>query len=197
MFTYSELESLANWNTIHPNFDLIDSIDPCKSVWRKEVEFPMMEQMEKSGVAEYKICTHGQDGHSTYFHFIFYPKAITKKFNEVFTESHIEFDVSIIYLSLLAPIAVFGRGKYQKWINDTSILEHHPGIDIDSLIEPTKPDKSELECYVLNLITKLGYNFPAISELRNVLPSDIKPYEYCICMPPWDKIFHILFSNAD
>jgi hypothetical protein len=42
-----------------------------------------------------------------------------------------------------------------------------------------------------------AYHFWTKDVLKEPLPSDITPYEYCLGDKPWDRVFHVLFANTE
>jgi len=97
-----------------------------------------------------------------------------------------------IYLSLLAPIAAVGRdtayitGKAQGYcmIEPASVLTYS---DLDSPFEQS----------VWRVIEDAGFRFLSPSEANTLLPADVEPYEYCLNKEPWNRVFHVLFSDTD
>lgn len=97
-----------------------------------------------------------------------------------------------IYLSLLAPVAALGR--YSSYI--TGKLQSACVFEPDSVL--TYEDlESRFEQSVWQAIQKGGFKILHPSEATALLPSDVLPHEYCLGRQPWDRVFHVLFSDTD
>ncbi|THD02726.1 hypothetical protein B1810_12420 [Panacagrimonas perspica] len=197
MFTVSELERLASWGSLESGFDLLDTIPRSESQWRKRIEHPLMTRLKRQCSASVVVSAHGQDGHSTYFHFFFHPDGALKRRPAPRGEELEQAEVSVVYLSLLTPVAVFGRGTYSVHRSPKGHGWSHPSIDLDTALDPAMSRLSDLEKCVLDAVADHGYRFPPLAELEAMLPAHIRPQEYCLGRQPWDKIFHVLFANTD
>jgi hypothetical protein len=97
----------------------------------------------------------------------------------------------LLYTSSLSKIAAiseatiyFAHGAYS-----------YSGIEPDQLLEPKDP--STLVGALSALLLKSGYHLISKAEALVPLPNGVQPYEYCLSKEPWNKVFHVLFSNTD
>ena len=98
------------------------------------------------------------------------------------------------YMSLLAPVAVFGRTVSKLYDNTWTRPQHH--LELSEVLDPTTAE-GDLETLLMAAVASTPYTFLSPEDVSQPLPEGVTPYEYCYCAEPWDKIFHILFSDTD
>jgi hypothetical protein len=97
-----------------------------------------------------------------------------------------------VCMSLLGPFAAIGRKT--AYISGNAFS--HGGLEPEELLVSGDP-ASEFERSVFSLIEAAGYGVLSPEQARERLPDGITPYEYCLGKEPWDRVFHVLFSDTD
>jgi hypothetical protein len=175
MLSFSELQKLAAWAPIAPDFGLERT-----NTYKDRVR-PVFESMSSLNGAEVRVMS-GEGGLSNYASaFVHNEKGRSGKVKGL-----------CVYLSLLAPLAAVGRdtayisGKARgyRMIEPTAVL------NFESL-------DSEFERYVWRAIESGGFRVLSPEEATSQLPEGVTPYEYCLNSEPWNRVFHVLFSDTD
>jgi len=175
MLNHSELANLSLWKPISPDFGM-DSF-----VYKTKI-LPIFQEIEDKGKGKVHLLTGGNSGLSNYASaFVYYPNHGYGQKSGLY-----------IYLSLLGPFAALGRGTVTFYVNGSG----------SSMIEPSnvlteQELKSDLEHLIHSLIKQAGFQILNPMQASEQLPADIIPFEYCLNHEPWDKLFHVLFSDTD
>jgi hypothetical protein len=174
MFPISDLKNLVEWKPIAPGFGRDD-----ENTYAVKVR-PIFREIEKLDRAEVRVMSDG--GLSNYASaFVHNRKSDCGNIKGLY-----------IYLSLLAPIAAIGRdtayvsGKAQGYC----MIEPSTVLDANSL-------ESDFEKSIWRAIEAGGYKLLTVEDATTALPKDVVPYEYCLNNEPWDRVFHVLFSDTD
>lgn len=97
-----------------------------------------------------------------------------------------------VCISLLGPYAAIGR--MVAYLQDTSqaysMIEPHEVLRRGDLQSP-------FEEAVFSAVETGGFHLLTPDEASVKLPADVQPYEYCLNAEPWDRVFHVLFSDTD
>lgn len=95
-----------------------------------------------------------------------------------------------VLLSLLGPYAVVAHAAF-------SVSARGWGW---SFLEPEQVEVlgvTGLDAGVVGVVRDHGYAILDRETILQKLPAGIVPYEYCLCSKPWDRVFHVLFSDTD
>lgn len=174
MFPHSDLLKLAQWEPIAPGFGR--NTDDTYEMRIK----PIFQNLEKLEGVEVRILTDG--GLSNYASaFVHSRRNKSGDINGLY-----------VYLSLLAPVAAVGRGtafisgKTQGY----SMIEPSAVIEFQQL-------SNDFEHFVWSTLEGGGFSVLSQAEVTSPLPPDVAPYEYCQNAKPWNRVFHVLFSDSD
>lgn len=174
MLNYDDLLKLAEWKPIAPGFGRDG-----ENAYEVKVK-PVFREIEKLKKGEARVITDGSLSN--------YASAFVH--NRRGDSGNIE--GLYIYLSLLAPLAAIGREmayvSARAW--GYSMIEPGDVLELDNL-------RTEFEKSVGGLIEAEGFRILSPSEATTELPSGVLPYEYCLNNEPWDRLFHVLFSDTD
>ncbi|TCS32437.1 hypothetical protein EDC30_1231 [Paucimonas lemoignei] len=174
MLNHDDLLKLAEWKPISPGFGRNG-----ENAYEVKVK-PVFHEIEKLEKGEVRVITDG--GLSNY--------ASAFVHNRRGDSGNIE--GLYIYLSLLAPLAAIGRET--AYVTDKaraySMIEPSDVLELNNL-------RTEFEKSVGDLIEAKGFKILSPSEATTKLPSGVVPYEYCLNNEPWDRLFHVLFSDTD
>jgi hypothetical protein len=96
-----------------------------------------------------------------------------------------------LYLSILGPLASMGRGAAFLGTDATSASVIEPS----AVLNPGERD--DFENSLAQGVEAAGYRLLTRDEALEPLPSDVRPTEFCLNEEPWDRVFHLLFSNVD
>lgn len=176
--TAEEIAKIAEWEPVH---ELLGRGQPLLLTHIQ----PIIDRITASRDLGCKILS--DDGLSNYFTLFIFLIADVPAFC-------LEYKVNgvLLYLSSCAPVGVFGRRSRCVAPRLTS----YDALDIEDLIDPINP-KGELEKRTVDAVRSGGYELLSAEEVGRPLPSGVKPFEYCLCHEPWDKVFHALFANTD
>ena len=174
MLSISDLKKLVEWKPIASGFGLDD-----ENTYEAKVR-PIFQEIKKFDRAEVRVMSDG--GMSNYASaFVHNRKNDCGNIKGLY-----------VYLSLLGPIAAIGRdiayvsGKAQGYC----MIEPDALLDANSL-------ESDFEKAIWRAIEAGGYKVLTVQEATEVLPKGVVPYEYCLNNEPWDRVFHVLFSDTD
>ncbi|MDO5691473.1 MAG: hypothetical protein Q4G70_03195 [Pseudomonadota bacterium] len=170
----SDFEKLVDWEPVDPSFEF--GPHQC---YQARVS-PIFDSIEKlSGARLYVENDGGLSNYASAF--------VCQEKKEVGELTGI-----YVYLSLLMPLAAMGRGG-------ACITENSWGYDSlePSAVLQEKDCSSPLERLIAEIIVSNGYELLSPEQANEKLPEGIVPYEYCLNSPPWDRVFHVLFSDTD
>jgi len=185
-FSDDDLRKFASWESVALDFDRNVPVHQDRAM-REHIQ-PLILQITQSGMFEAHILEDG--GLTNYFAMLVCAADIHKEY--LLSEVPREVSGLMVLLSLLAPVGVFGRSAIS--LSRTSaawtLLEPHDVAD------PAKA-KGLFEEAVLSATKVSAYVYLSRAEIEKPLPAGIVPYEYCLSNEPWDRVFHVLFSNTD
>ena len=174
--TFENLARFASWEPVTAGYDRDEAT----------IEKHIRPVLDRIGASEFKLgsslskfayLVFEEGGLTNYFAFFAYdPKQPSVVNEEYQRQSGI-----IVYLSLLAPIAIFGRAERFFGHRATRLS----CIELGNIIDPRQPG-SELADHVAEAIAGSDYRLLTPEEATMRLPAGIEPYEYCICREPWD-----------
>lgn len=98
----------------------------------------------------------------------------------------------LVNLSLMVPVGAIGRTAFTFASGSFGAMP----LNLDSIIAPVF-GIDEMVDAVLGVFQHSIYRFLDRDELSQRLPPHIRPFEYCYCAEPWDRVFHVLFANTD
>lgn len=185
-FSDEDLRKFASWDSVALGFDRNVSRHQDRAIC--EHIQPLILELTRSGKLKAHILEDG--GVTNYFAMLVCAEDIHKE--ALLSEEPREVPGLMVLLSLLAPVGVFGRSTislgrtYRAW----SLLEPHEVAD------PTKAE-GLFEEEVLGATKLSAYVYLSRAEIEKPLPAGVVPYEYCLSNEPWDRVFHVLFSNTD
>lgn len=96
-----------------------------------------------------------------------------------------------LYFSLLAPLAVVGLTTA---IGGSDGILGWSGLDIDDLVTP---DHDLITSALNDALQESPYQLLPPACVTQRLPETIRPTEYCLSPEPWDRVFHVLFTDTD
>ena len=174
MLPISDLKKLVEWKPIASGFGRDD-----ENTYEVKVR-PIFREISKLDRAEVRVMSDG--GLSNYASaFVHNRKNDCGNIKGLY-----------VYLSLLAPIAAIGRDTAYVSGKTEGCFVIEPGavLDANSL-------ESDFEKSIWHAIEAGGYKLLSVEEATTALPKDVVPYEYCLNNEPWDRVFHVLFSDTD
>jgi hypothetical protein len=187
-FSDEQLKRFAEWESVVPGFDRNVAYNDDQAIHRHIS--PLIAEITASG----QLTSHQFEdgGLSNHFAFFLHHSSDLPDVSTFEDYSAVEVPGITVYLSLLAPVGVFGRSSSQIgprcWIWGT--------LEISDVRDGSEAE-GELERSLLSAISKTPYQLLSRADVAEPLPAGIHPYEYCFCEEPWDKVFHALFANTD
>jgi hypothetical protein len=180
-FTNEQLGKFSRWESVEPGYnrDIAEADCPIINGCIK----PLLNDLSSIQDVFYQIFDDG--GMSNYYSFFLY-----KSKRKVGRLSGL-----MIYFSLLAPVGVFGQATVFGSFG-SSFSGARSGLEPEEVCDPEELS-GELETLFIQYIKTTPYRLLTPQEVLRPLPDDITPTDYCLCSKPWDKVFHVLFSNTD
>jgi hypothetical protein len=182
-----DLTRFAQWEPVAPGFGRQDL------TVQKHIQ-PILDRIGVSAdvlgcnFEKVAYCVFEQGGLSNYFaFFVFRPGDKELTIGPYRCQSGIS-----VYLSLLAPIGVFGHTEQMRG----DAVYFPPYLEIENLLDPNDAN-DPLTSTVIAAVQASEYRLLCPEDAQQRLPSGIEPYEYCMCNQPWERVFHVLFANTD
>jgi hypothetical protein len=97
-----------------------------------------------------------------------------------------------IFVSSLTPFVAIGPMSFSRSPNASS----WSGIEPTELID-SESCNDPIARTIFLLLAKTRYRALTRQDALTTLPEGVIPYEYCYVNEPWDRLFHLLFSNTD
>ncbi|WP_442481233.1 hypothetical protein [Aeoliella sp. SH292] len=180
--TEKQLEKIAAWEIADQAFVSVDPIV-------KYIQ-PAITELTKSGHYDARVVANG--GLSNYYSVALTPSFSTGRLSLAPEWTPYHGPGLLIYLSLMAPFAAMGRTDVSYEAKSSAVQP----LDLDSLLDPRFGVDRTMDA-ALEAFNESNYHFLGLSTLLQPLPAHIRPYEYCLGEVPWDRVFHVLFSNTD
>jgi len=174
-----EIARIALWESVCPGFDRNNS------TIEKYVQ-PILNQLRNCKGIEIYGFENG--GLSNYFAFMACETHSSIRKAQDSTHCGI-----VVYLSLMAPVAVIGRSDIQ--IGDT--WRSLPHFKISDAVDSAASCEDRLLKLVRSVLSKSEYRLLSLDEINQPLPNNVTPFEYCMCDELWNRYFHALFANTD
>lgn len=181
-FTDRQLEQLAAWEPADERFSGGDPI--------ADYITPVIDRLRETGDWHCYIVESGSLGN--YFSFAIRPSYSKDEIPLPQEFQPYRGDGLLVYLSLLCPVGAIGITSI---INSSRLFAFDP-LELNSLLVPSKGDSGMVDA-ILDAFEDSIYQILDAETLSQALPAHITPYEYCLCNEPWDRVFHVLFSNTD
>lgn len=179
IFTRQQLEQLAAWQNVDGGYQR-------DFAFESDVE-PFLPALFSS--RKYRWCVLENGGMSNYFAIAVYPSHLRGLIPKL---ERFDGTALAVYLSALMPVGVMG------WLT-LSVSIHSSawhGMDPEDVIPPV-PEEGEIVQTTLAAFERSRYKFLDPETVNDPLPAGIVPFEYCYGKEPWDRVFHVLFSNTD
>ncbi|PLC06961.1 hypothetical protein CY658_08185 [Variovorax sp. RO1] len=173
MLSHDDLQKLQDWQPIAPACGR-------EGDFYNRVVVPLVSQLQALPCSQ--VLTFANGGLSTY----------AAVFVHARCGDNGEVEGLHVCMSLLGPFAAIGRQTAGISKTDFS----YSGLEPDELLV-SEDSVSEFERSVFSLVEAAGYDVLSPEQAKKQLPEDITPYEYCLGREPWDRVFHLLFSNTD
>jgi hypothetical protein len=179
-FTSEDLAAIARWEPIAPGFSTSRTVI-------SHVQ-PILDRLHSERSLACSVVQDG--GTANYFAFTVSTAA---RFRPGSPPLYRCDPCVLVYLSLLAPVGVFGRSEFEQTSTSSRLRYLGPGQVCDPDGWTTLLDRTVIEavrqasCYEL-----LGRQV-----IDGPLPEGIEVNEYCLCDKPWDRVFHVLFADTD
>jgi hypothetical protein len=181
-FSNEQLEKFSQWQPVEPGYDRDIATEKCPII--NGYIKPLMNDLSST---QDVFCETLEDGGmSNYYSFFLYR---SKRKIGVFPGL-------MIYLSLLAPVGVFGQSIISGSFRSKNLSCMFSGLEPEEVCD-VKKVSGELETLFIKLIATTPYRLLTPEEVLRPLPQDITPPECYNCSQPWDKVFHVIFSQTD
>jgi hypothetical protein len=188
--TDKQIRKLESWQSIDSRFDYSSS---------REIINPLIGRLHETPDIGVEIISTGDGFLQNYYSFFVFDKRLFPIIMDETSEALYHYDGVCVYLSLLSPYSACGRSSMMTFIDKSSQRwtgSALPDIDLDTIIDSPNPNE-QIEQIVFATVANVGYQLLTRVELSQLLPDGVVPYEYCLGAEPWDKLFHVLFSNTD
>ena len=183
-FTDRQLEQLAAWEPADERFSAIDPIT--------EYITPVIDRLRETGDWHCYIVEDGEGGYTNYFSLAVRPSCEKDEIPLPQEFQPYRGDGLLVYLSLLCPVGAIGITSI---INSSRLFAIDP-LELNALLVPSKGNSGMVDA-ILDAFGDSIYQILDAETLSQALPAHITPDEYCLCGEPWDRVFHVLFSNTD
>jgi hypothetical protein len=173
-----EIARIAIWESVYPGYDRQDFT----------IEHhirPILNRLQD--LVHISLYEFEDGGLSNYFAFFVYVKG-----DGITIGTDMKNCGVVVYLSLLAPVGVTGLSE----MIGGATWKSSPHLEIADVVSPDC-SKDELLTLVFSAVQQSEYALLTPDEIRQTLPQNVTPYEYCMCREPWDRYFHALFANTD
>jgi hypothetical protein len=186
-FSKEQLQRFAEWKSVVPGFRHDVAYNDNQAIHHHIL--PLVAEI----TASRQITSHQFEdgGLSNYFAFFLHYSSDLPEFSNIEYDG-VEVPGVTVYLSLLAPVGVFGRSS--SFIGARCWSWGY--LEISDVLNASEAE-GELERSLLSAISKTPYQLLSRTDIAEPLPAGVHPYEYCFCEEPWDKVFHALFTNTD
>ncbi|MET3493205.1 hypothetical protein [Variovorax boronicumulans] len=173
MFSHEDLLKLQDWQPIAPGFGH-------EANFFDRIVAPLISELQAPPLSQVLVIANG--GLSNY----------AAVFVHARRGDYGKIEGLQVNMSLLGPFAAIGRKSAH--ITPTSFARS--GLEPEELLASSDL-VSEFERSVFSLVEAAGYRVISTEEASERVPEGIRPYEYCLGKEPWDRIFHMLFSDTD
>jgi hypothetical protein len=187
-FSREQLENFAAWQPVVAGYDRHTPLVENFTIHHRI--HPLIADITAS--RQFRSHTFEDGGLSNYFAFFLHFSSDLPDISHLEGYSAIKVSGISVYLSLLAPVGVFGRTSAMIGPRSWSGW----GLELADVCNTTEAE-GELETTFLSTIAKTPYRLLSREEIMQPLPPGVEPYEYCLCEGPYDKVFHVLFANTD
>lgn len=166
------IEALAMWQPI-------EDVSPREVVANLEFHFAQTFGPEKIHIAHLENSDSGLSSYDLYF-----VAPVERRFGN--TEG------VAIYLNCFIRVAALGVMTGYFSPQGCS----YAGIRPEDVATSAGPEALLLQTSI-DAVRESHYHLLTKDEALSRLPSGIVPFEYCFGPEPWDRVFHVLYSNTD
>jgi len=166
------IKALATWQPI-------EEVSPREVVATLELRFAQAFGPEQVHIAQLENSESGLSSYDLYF-----VTPVERRFGN--TEG------VAIYLSSFIRVAALGMMSGYFSPQGCS----YAGIRPEDVATSSEHDALLLRTSI-NAVRESNYHLLTKDEALSRLPSGVVPYEYCFGPEPWDRVFHVLYSNTD
>lgn len=166
------IKALAEWQPI-------EEVSPSEVIANLELRFAQTFGPEKIQIKHLENSDSGLSSYDLYF-----VAPVERQYGN--TEG------VAIYLSCFIRVAAIGvmAGFFSPQACS------YAGIRPEDIAASVGPEALLLQTS-LNAVRESNYHLLTKEEALCRLPSGVVPYEYCFGPEPWDRVFHVLYSNTD
>jgi hypothetical protein len=105
----------------------------------------------------------------------------------------------LLYFHHLAAVAAMGFSSWGETLrpDGTWSSRGYGGLDLPELISPSQIPSDMLRARISEALEGCGYLVASPDYLRQDAPQGFEPLQRSEGMPPWNKLFHLLFQFND
>lgn len=179
--THEELAKIAGWESVASGFGR-------DSQCVQNYIHPILELLSSDSRLKVRVTSDG--GMSNYFAFLVQNNSAAT--SSCTTSVH-QIPCVVVQLSLSLPIGVYGNSTFSVGERFFAWSRLSP----EQVSDPGSPSSWIAEVVIAAIHKASPYRLVNREITDQLLPADIKIYEYCLCDEPWDRLFHALFAETD
>jgi hypothetical protein len=113
--------------------------------------------------------------------------------------TRVNYQCVLLYFHHLAAVAAMGFSSWGETLrpDGTWSSRGYGGLDLPELISPSQIPSDVLRARISEALKSSGYVVASTDYLRQDAPQGFEPLERSEGVPPWNKLFHLLFQFND
>ena len=186
MYDESTLRQLANWEPVPPASEAA-ALEAAKAVARHISQVAGLAAFAHEG--SYENFTPA---------YVYLPASVTRRQGP---DGHVRsnYESVVLYFSHLVPLIALGTGSWGETQNENGkvIAWGYSGLDTPNLVGHEQLPDGPMKAVLLQAVGLSGYTIAQPSALLAEAPSWFEPLQRSEGVPPWNRVFHLLFQFCD